>query len=154
MRKKYTDKRECLNCNKDFIALSHNKEQKFCSLSCSSKYKADEEYREYINKWKEGNVDGGRGAMNGYGAVSHHVRRYLFEKYKEKCAKCGWSERNEFTDSIPLEVEHIDGDSMNHKECNLTLLCPNCHSLTKGHSTSKGKGRRYYRQKYHKEKVS
>ena len=37
---------------------------------------------------------------------------------------------------------------MNHIESNLTLLCPNCHSLTAGHSTSKGNGRRYYREKY------
>ena len=41
---------------------------------------------------------------------------------------------------------------MNHLEDNLTLLCPNCHSLTAGHSTSKGNGRRYYREKYHREK--
>ena len=43
-------------------------------------------------------------------------------------------------------------DSLNHKEENLILLCPNCHSLTAGHSTSKGNGRRYYREQYHKNK--
>ena len=91
--------------------------------------------------------------MNGYGAVSQHVRKYLFIKNDNKCSKCGWSEINLFTNSIPLEIDHINGDSMNHLENNLNLLCPNCHSLTRGDSTSKGNGRRYYRQKYHKEKV-
>jgi predicted HNH restriction endonuclease len=27
-------------------------------------------------------------------------------------------------------VEHIDGNYENDREKNLTLLCPNCHSLT------------------------
>lgn len=110
-------------------------------------------YEEHIEKWKNGEITGGKGDQAGHGKVSDHVRRYIFNKYQSKCTECGWSERNEFTDSIPLEIEHIDGNSMNHQEENLTLLCPNCHSLTKGHSTSKGNGRRYYRQKYHKEKV-
>lgn len=110
-------------------------------------------YDEYIEKWKSGVVTGGKGDLQGHGKVSDHVRKYLFEKYDSKCTLCEWSETNPTTKSIPLEVEHIDGNSMNHSEENLTLLCPNCHSLTKGHSTSKGNGRRYYRQKYHREKV-
>lgn len=44
---------------------------------------------------------------------------------------------------MPLEVEHIDGDSTNNKEYNLTLLCPNCHSLTKTYrGLNKGNGTR------------
>lgn len=110
-------------------------------------------YEEYIQKWKNGEVSGGKGDEQGHGKVSDHVRKYLFKKYQNKCTLCNWSKTNEHTNSIPLEVEHIDGNSMNHLEINLTLLCPNCHSLTKGHSTSKGNGRRYYRQKYYKEKM-
>lgn len=35
-----------------------------------------------------------------------------------------------------MELEHIDGNSENNDLSNLTLLCPNCHSLT---STYKGR---------------
>ena len=31
---------------------------------------------------------------------------------------------------IPLEVHHIDGDSLNNEMSNLKLLCPNCHAFT------------------------
>lgn len=31
---------------------------------------------------------------------------------------------------IPLELDHIDGNSSNNNLDNLRLLCPNCHSFT------------------------
>ena len=87
--------------------------------------------------------------MRGKTATSHHIRRYLFEKYENKCCECGWSKTNIFTDKIPLELEHVDGDYTNNKEDNLKLLCPNCHSLTatwKGANKKQGRPRaKYYR---------
>ena len=42
---------------------------------------------------------------------------------------------------------------MNNKEENLTLLCPNCHSLTPtAKGANKGNGRYYRRLRYKKEK--
>jgi len=93
-----------------------------------------------------GKVTGGR--KEGYGTVSNFVKRWVWERANSKCEKCGWSETNIFTNTIPLEIHHIDGDSENHKPENLELLCPNCHSLTSSHSSSKGNGRRYYRELY------
>lgn len=56
-------------------------------------------------------------------------KRLLKEKYLEhKCYKClniEW-----LGDSIPLELEHIDGNTRNNNLSNLTLLCPNCHAKT------------------------
>ena len=46
---------------------------------------------------------------------------YLLKKYNNKCGRCGWGEKNVYTQSIPLEVEHIDGNYMNNKEENLIL---------------------------------
>lgn len=40
---------------------------------------------------------------------------------------------------IPLELDHIDGNSSNNVLSNLRLLCPNCHALT---ATYRGKNQR------------
>lgn len=64
-----------------------------------------------------------------------HIKTYLFRKFDNKCARCGWGEVNKYTGNIPLEIEHTDGDYRNNQENNLIVLCPNCHSLT---STYKG----------------
>lgn len=125
-RKKVKDNLYCINCGK----ILHTG-KKFCSLECQHDYK----YKEFIEKWKnnEVNADGKEDTI--WKTISKYIRRYLFEKYDNKCSRCGWSEINPFSKTIPLEIEHIDGDSTNNTESNLTLLCPNCHSLT---STYKG----------------
>ena len=97
-----------------------------------------------IKKWKNGEVNG----MKGEYQISRHIIRYLYEKYNNKCSKCGWNEINQYTRKIPLEVEHIDGNYKNNKEENLTLLCPNCHSLTPTYKgANRGNGRKE-RKKY------
>ncbi len=58
---------------------------------------------------------------------------------KEKCEKCGWSERS--TDGrTPLELDHINGDSKDNRLENLRILCPNCHSLQPTHRGKNTKG--------------
>ena len=127
----------CINCNK--IIKNRNK---YCSIKCQKEL----EYNSYINKWKKGEETGCRGDYQ----ISMHIKKYLFNKYQNKCARCGWGEVNKYTGSIPLEVENIDGNYQNNKENNLILLCPNCHSLTstyKGANLNKG---RKNRNKYYK----
>ena len=50
---------------------------------------------------------------------------YLRGRQCEQCGSIEWLEK-----PIPLEVHHIDGDSLNNEMDNLKLLCPNCHALT------------------------
>lgn len=70
------------------------------------------------------------------------LKSYLIEKYGEKCMECGWCQVNPHSGKIPIELEHIDGDS-NNKLVNLKLLCPNCHSLTPTYKAlNKGNGRK------------
>lgn len=99
---------------------------------------AEKRFKEYIARWKEGLEDGMKGATS----ISSHIRRYLFEKFKSACTRCGWSERHPITNNVPLEVEHLDGDFRNNVESNLTLLCPNCHALTSTYrALNRGRGR-------------
>lgn len=67
-------------------------------------------------------------------------RRLIDEGYlKDECQRCGWKEKPEGNLYTPCELDHIDGNSTNHKFENLILLCPNCHSLTKTYRFRRGK---------------
>ncbi len=126
----------CLNCGKKISS-----KKKYCNNTCQHEFR----HKERIAQWKRGEQSGLRGQYQ----ISLHIRRYLEDKYGNKCARCGWHEVNPYTNKIPLEIDHIDGDYLNNKEENLILLCPNCHSLT---STYKGSNRghsRQGRQKYY-----
>ena len=128
----------CIYCGK----LIPNR-NKYCSIKCQK----EQQYLDYIRKWKSGKQQGNRGEYQ----ISMHIKTYLRRKYNNQCARCGWGMVNEYTGIIPLEVEHIDGDYTNNKEENLILLCPNCHSLTstyKGANLNNGrKSRRKYKYK-------
>ena len=127
---------KCLNCGKE---IKNN--NKYCSNLCQKEF----QYKEYIHRWKNGNENG----LKGQYQISNHIKTYLFGKYNNKCARCGWGEKNNFTNKIPLEVEHIDGNYKNNQEENLILLCPNCHSLT---STYKGANLNHGRKERNKYK--
>jgi len=55
--------------------------------------------------------------------------RLLKEKIKEnKCEICNidsWNNR-----SLTMQLDHIDGNSHNHRLENLRMICPNCHAQT------------------------
>jgi hypothetical protein len=121
----------CLNCG---IQLIKN-QKKYCSTKCQFILKN----KEYIKNWKNGLENG----MRGEDQISTTIRNYMLEKSNHKCSLCGWSEINQFTKKVPLEIEHIDGNYKNNKEENLVVLCPNCHSLTSTYKAlNTGKGRR------------
>ena len=126
----------CLNCCRKI-----SQKKKFCNNKCQKEY----QYLTYIKKWKNNEVNGLRGAYQ----TSLYIKDYLYKKYNNKCARCGWNEINPYTGNIPLEIEHIDGNYLNNKEENLILLCPNCHSLTstyKGANRNGRKSRKKYRE--------
>lgn len=127
----YDSQNECLNCKNTIPRL-----KKYCSKECQNEY----EQSEWEKRWFTGEISGNNDSL--WIQPSGRVRTYLFKKYNNKCAECGWGETNPFTGRIPLEIHHKDGNARNTVPDNLTLLCPNCHSLTENYRVAnKGNGR-------------
>ena len=126
----------CKYCNKPL----KSSRGKYCNNICQQNY----QYSIYISNWKKGNKDGLKGRYQ----ISNHIRRYLLEKYDYKCSICGWGEINKYTNTIPLEIEHKDGNYLNNQESNLIILCPNCHSLTATYKGANVGNGRKDRKKY------
>ena len=136
----------CLNCGKELHQKSSNSYNKFCDNKCQAEY----QYKQYIERWKNNLEDG----LSGKYKLSNYIRQYIFKKYDNKCCQCGWSEINPYSNTIPLEIDHIDGDYRNNHEDNLRLLCPNCHSLTSTYKgLNMGKGRKD-RAKYYQAEMA
>jgi hypothetical protein len=108
----------------------------YCSNSCQIEFQLNEKEA----AWLRGEITGNCSAGETY--VSRIVKRWLIKTKGEKCEKCGWAERNQFTGKIPLQINHKDGDWSRTVPENLELVCPNCHSLTPHHGNlNKGRGR-------------
>jgi len=121
----------CLNCGKECLRRPN--------IYCNNKCYNEHQQKQYIKRWKEGKEDGSKKPDS----ISNYVRRYLLEKYDNKCKKCGWGEKNPTSNRIPLTVHHKNGNWMDCREDNLEVLCPNCHSLTENYGIyNKGNGRK------------
>ena len=110
----------CLFCGNPI-----NRRNKFCNETCHSKYNKDQ----YIDRWLRGKESG----VKGLDGISKHIRDYLHEIHNNKCELCGWGEINRYTNKVPLQIHHKDGNCMNNRPENLQLLCPNCHALTENY---------------------
>lgn len=122
--------RNCIQCGTQNITG-----QKYCSVTCRTNHK----YELFIKQWQNGEIDG---SVESGLDISHRLKRYIKNKFRNKCANCGWCKINSTTGFVPLEIDHIDGNWRNNKEDNLTLLCPNCHALTPTYrALNKGHGR-------------
>lgn len=122
---------KCLSCDTQLDKLN----KKYCSIQCQANHTTQRK----ITEWKQGGHVG-KGI----------IKRYL-ASLRNECWECGISSWN--GKELVLELEHIDGNSMNNKEENLSLLCPNCHSQTptyKGRNV--GNGRHWRRERYAKGK--
>jgi len=121
----------CLFCGKEPAYAGY----KYCSNTCQHEF----QHKLYIKKWLRGETIG----LQRHGVVSVHIKRYLREKYNNKCCLCGWSAINQTTGKVPLVADHIDGDWRNNIESNLRLICPNCDALSPTYAAlNRGNGRK------------
>ena len=116
----------CLYCNKE-NKYGHSKINKYCDNVCQGKYRWINETIPRIE--------------NGDKTEPSTVKKYLIEKFGNKCVECG-QENSWNSKPLMLQLDHIDGDSDNSLISNLRLLCPNCHTQTETYGNA-GKGNRY-----------
>jgi endogenous inhibitor of DNA gyrase (YacG/DUF329 family) len=121
----------CFNCGKETSRSGY----KYCSNTCQMAY----QHQVYIDKWRNGDISG----LQCIGIVSCHIKRYLRNKYKDRCCLCGWAKINLKTGLVPLVADHIDGNWRNNTENNLRLICPNCDALSSTYAgLNRGNGRK------------
>lgn len=116
-KRKRVPEKFCENCG-DKLINKYSKNTLYCSMKCGV-----EKRRKILFEKIERNET----------VSSDALRRYLMKKHSEKCSICGWGERNPVSETVCLDMHHIDGDHKNNRLSNVELICPNCHAITENY---------------------
>lgn len=133
LRRKEHKLKFCLNCSHVLNRIFRG--GKYCSKDCELIYK-----RKLLRD---------RILFDSALISSRILKDFLIQEYGNKCMECGWCKTNPFTNKVPIELEHINGNSEDNRLNNLKLLCPSCHSLTPTYrALNIGNGRHKRRVRY------
>ncbi|MFA5572293.1 MAG: hypothetical protein WDA42_04235 [Candidatus Bathyarchaeia archaeon] len=136
MLKKHTTN-TCPNCNKLFFTRNYNY-QVCCTQQCAADYKAKKLFQTITET-------GVFYPKDDTPKNSRFVRKYLIQKYGNKCMICNQSGDDWCGKPITLIIDHINGDSRDWQIDNIQMICPNCDSqLSTYKGRNKGKSTRKY----------
>lgn len=164
---------KCKNCDIDLVGKDYR--AKYCSRSCAAAMNnklfpkkirqtpilvctCDLNTLEYFTQctkhpersmqtpsaWLNGAWRGGTDI-----SLSKIIREFLLKKVNYACEKCGFNTVHPDDGRSILEVNHIDGNGLNHSPNNLEVICPNCHALTssyRGRNVGSGRPVSYLRK--------
>jgi hypothetical protein len=80
-----------------------------------------------------------QGKYPNYPAWKVRNRLFALGIFEEKCNSCGYSERRITDDTVPLLMDHLDGDETNYRLENIQMLCLNCYYQQTGNPFNKDK---------------
>jgi|SRR5882672_2701725 len=129
------NRKNCLWCNNKTL------NKMFCSYECTNSSKKFRNNEKFLQALKEGFV-----------IDEDKMKELIILTKGRKCQVCNLDTWN--GKPIPLELDHIDGNSENRIPENYRIICPNCHAQT---PTFKGKNRgngRYKRAERYRQNKS
>lgn len=127
---------KCQNCNNDL----KNNRAKYCSSKCQQEFQC----KVLVDDWLSTGIIPGKPIQ-----VRGCYRKWILDRDSNRCVICHWAKLNPFTNTIPLVIDHIDGNPSNNCSSNLRTLCPNCDSLTSTYkAANRGNGRHSRRLRY------
>ena len=126
---------KCLECGKEIIGRY---DRKYCNTKCQGQKRRQDVFDRVASE--------DFASLGNKASIDRTSKQYLIQLHGEKCMICGWDVKNKWTNKVPIELNHIDGNPENHSLTNLELVCPNCHSLSE-FTKSRGKGRKWRKRK-------
>ena len=118
-------------CGKEIAYQSINCQQ------CDTDIKANN----ILELWRSNNITSYK--------LPNPVRKFLLEKANFSCIKCGFNTPHPIDNKTVLEINHINGNGIDHSPNNLEVICPNCHALTssyRGRNAGHGRPMSYLRR--------
>ncbi len=138
IQEKIKVKKYCLNCDKEL----NGNQTKFCSNSCSSKYKHKISYERFLENNEQ--------YCNG-GYTPKSFKDFFLKEQNYECAIEGCTCKPEWNGKpLVFVLDHIDGNAANNRRDNLRMICPNCDTQLE---TFKSKNKNSTRRNYWKEKI-